>query len=49
MTAVVIALAAVAWVVVVLLCLGLARSAALGDVILRRAMRVGGRHGRRAA
>ena len=47
MTAVVIALAVTAWLIVLLLCLGLARSAAFGDALLRG--RTHGRHDREAA
>jgi hypothetical protein len=49
MTAVVIALAVLAWLIVLLLCLGLARSAAFGDALISG--RTGGRsrHNREAA
>jgi hypothetical protein len=47
MTAVVIALAVTAWLIVLLLCLGLARSAAFGDALMRG--RTHGRHDREAA
>ena len=49
MTAVVIALAVIAWLIVLLLCLGLARSAALGDALMSGRTRGGGRRGREAA
>jgi hypothetical protein len=49
MTAVVIALAVLAWLIVLLLCLGLARSAAFGDVLMSGRPRGRGRHDREAA
>lgn len=49
MTAVVIALAVIAWLIVLLLCLGLARSAAFGDALMADRMRRHRRHKREAA
>ena len=49
MTAVVIALAVLAWLIVLLLCIGLARSAALGDALMRSRTHGPGRHDREAA
>jgi hypothetical protein len=49
MTAVAIALAVLAWVIIVVTCLALARSAALGDALLRRSRRPNGQRIRRAA
>ena len=49
MTTVAIALGVVAWLVIVVVCLGLARAAALGDVIDSRKTRRDKRRGRRAA
>jgi hypothetical protein len=49
MTAVVIALAVIAWLIVLLLCLGLARSAAFGDILISRSTRGPSRHDREAA
>ena len=49
MTAVVIALAVVAWLIVLLLCLGLARSAALEDALIGGRTRRRGRRNRKAA
>ena len=49
MTAVVIALAVIAWLIVLLLCLGLARSAALGDALISGRTHRRRRHDREAA
>jgi hypothetical protein len=49
MTAVVIALAVIAWLIVLLLCLGLARSAAFGDALISGRTRGRGRDDREAA
>jgi hypothetical protein len=49
MTAVVIALAVLAWLIVLVLCLGLARSAAFGDALVRGRRRGPGHQGREAA
>ena len=49
MTAVVLALAVIAWLIVLLLCLGLARSAAFGDALMSGRTRSRGRHNREAA
>jgi hypothetical protein len=49
MTAVVIALAVTAWLIVLLLSLGLARSAAFGDALISGRARARGRHDREAA
>jgi hypothetical protein len=49
MTAVVVALAVIAWLIVLLLCLGLARSAALGDALMSGRTRSRSRHNREAA
>jgi hypothetical protein len=49
MTAVVIALAVIAWLIVLLLCLGLARSAAFGDALISGRTHGRGRHDREAA
>jgi hypothetical protein len=49
MTAVVIALAVIAWLIVLLLCLGLARSAALEDALISGRTRGRRRHDREAA
>ena len=49
MTAVVIALAVIAWLIVLLLCLGLARSAAFGDALMSGRARGRGRNDREAA
>jgi hypothetical protein len=52
MTAALIALGVVVWLMILLLCLGLARTATRGDLILRRAVAERlkrRRHGRRAA
>ena len=49
MTAVAISLGVIAWVIILVTCLALARSAAFGDAILRRNRKRDGKRTRRAA